>query len=80
MRLFKAERNLKMRTAFVTIYAAGLWVSEVDKLITGDIDRKRMVMHVRQAKGRKGIQFRWRRDSGTISTNWDVIWGMSSFN
>ena len=24
-----------------------------------------------------GIQFRWRWDGGTISTNLDVIWGMS---
>ena len=25
----------------------------------------------------EGIQFRWRWDSGTISTQLDVIWGMS---
>ena len=25
----------------------------------------------------KGIQFRWRWDRGTISTQLDVIWGMS---
>ena len=25
----------------------------------------------------KGIQFPWRSDGGTISTNLDVIWGMS---
>ncbi len=25
----------------------------------------------------KGIQFPWRSESGTISTNLDVIWGMS---
>ncbi len=26
----------------------------------------------------KGIQFPWRWDSGTISTQLDVIWGMSA--
>ena len=26
----------------------------------------------------KGIQFRWRWDRGTISTQLDVIWGMSA--
>lgn len=53
LQLLKAEPNLKMRTAFITIYAAGLRVSEVVKLTTRDIDSKRMVIHVRQAKGRK---------------------------
>ena len=42
-----------MRTIFITIYAAGLRVSEVVALTTGDIDSKRMVIHVRQGKGRK---------------------------
>lgn len=53
LQLLKAEQNLKMRTAFITIYAAGLRVSEVVKLTARDIDGKRMVIHVRQAKGRK---------------------------
>lgn len=51
--LLKAERNPKMRTIFITIYAAGLRISEVTRLRTGDINSKRMVIHVRQAKGHK---------------------------
>jgi integrase/recombinase XerD len=49
----KAVGDLKMRTAFITIYAAGLRVSEVVALTAGDIDSKGMVICVRQGKGRK---------------------------
>ena len=49
----KAVGDLKMRTAFITIYAAGLRVSEVVALTAGDIDSKGMVLCVRQGKGRK---------------------------
>ena len=42
-----------MRTIFITIYAAGLRVSEVVALTAGDIDSERMVIRVRQGKGRK---------------------------
>ena len=42
-----------MRTIFITIYAAGLRISEVIRLSTGDINSERMVIHVRQAKGHK---------------------------
>ena len=52
-RFLKAVPNLKMRTAFITIYAAGLRVSEVVKLTARDIDSARMVIIIRQAKGRK---------------------------
>ena len=51
--VFRAEPNLKMRTAFITIYAAGLRVSEVVGLTIGDIDSARMAIRIRQAKGRK---------------------------
>ena len=43
--LLEAEPNLKMRTAFITIYAAGLRVSEVVALTARDIDSARMVIH-----------------------------------
>jgi integrase/recombinase XerD len=52
-RFLKAVPNLKMRTAFITIYAAGLRVSEAVKLTARDIDSARMVIIIRQAKGRK---------------------------
>lgn len=51
--LLEAEPNLKMRTAFITIYAAGLRVSEVVALTARDIDSARMVIRIQQAKGRK---------------------------
>jgi integrase/recombinase XerD len=53
VRLLKAESNLKMRTALTTIYAAGLRVSELVMLTAKDIDSNRMVIRIRQAKGRK---------------------------
>lgn len=53
MSVLKAKRNLKMRTAYTTIYAAGLRVSEVVALTLPDIDSRRMVIHIRQGKGRK---------------------------
>jgi integrase/recombinase XerD len=53
LQLLKAEPDLRMRTIFITIYAAGLRVSEAVKLTARDIDSKRMVIHVRHTKGRK---------------------------
>ena len=42
-----------MRTIFITIYAAGLRISEAVALTAKDIDSARMVIVVRQGKGRK---------------------------
>lgn len=53
VRLLQAVPNLKMRTAFITIYATGLRVSEAVMLTARDIDSERMVIAIRQAKGRK---------------------------
>lgn len=53
VRLLAAVDSLKMRVALTTIYAAGLRVSEVVTLVATDIDSQRMVIHVRQAKGKK---------------------------
>jgi integrase/recombinase XerD len=52
-RFLKAVNDLEYRAAFVTIYAAGLRVSEAVALTIKDIDSTRMVIHVRQGKGRK---------------------------
>ncbi len=51
--LLRAVTNVKMRTALITVYATGLRVSEVVTLTAHDIDSARMVIHIRQAKGRK---------------------------
>jgi site-specific recombinase XerD len=50
---FAAITNLKHRAILVTAYAAGLRVSEVVGLRCDDIDSRRMVIRLRQAKGRK---------------------------
>lgn len=51
--LLKATTNLKHRTMLMTIYAAGLRVSEAANLKVNDIDSRRMVIRVRQGKGNK---------------------------
>jgi site-specific recombinase XerD len=54
--VFEATRNLKHRTILMTIYAAGLRVSELTHLRVSDIDSQRQVICVRQGKGRKDRQ------------------------
>jgi site-specific recombinase XerD len=50
---FAAVGNLKHRALLMTAYAAGLRLSEVVALRVEDIDSRRMVLRVRQGKGRK---------------------------
>ena len=45
--------NLKYLTIFSTIYSAGLRLSEAVHLVQTDIDAQRMLLRVRQGKGRK---------------------------
>jgi integrase/recombinase XerD len=52
-RFFAAIRNVKHRAILMTAYAGGLRVSEVTQLRVADIDSSRMVIRVRQGKGRK---------------------------
>lgn len=49
----KCVQSVKMRTAFITIHAAGLRVSELVALTPGDIDSARMVINIRHGKGNK---------------------------
>jgi len=53
VRFLRAVDDRRMRTLFTTIYAAGLRVSEAVALTAKDIDSDRMVLIVRQGKGRK---------------------------
>jgi site-specific recombinase XerD len=46
-------RSFKHRALLMTLYGAGLRVSEACRLTPADIDSSRMAIHVQQAKGRK---------------------------
>lgn len=50
---FSAVQSPKYRAILMTIYGAGLRVSEVVRLRVGDIDSRRMVIRVDQGKGKK---------------------------
>jgi site-specific recombinase XerD len=52
-RLLGAVRNLKHRAILMTGYAGGLRVGELTRLRVEDIDSSRMVINIRQSKGRK---------------------------
>jgi site-specific recombinase XerD len=52
-RLLSSTRALKYRALFMTMYGAGLRVSEACRLRTSDLDRARMLIHVRAGKGKK---------------------------
>lgn len=52
-RLLAAVEPLKARMLLTTMYGCGLRVSEALRLQIRDIDSQRMVIHIRQSKGRK---------------------------
>jgi integrase/recombinase XerD len=51
-RILDRISNLKHWTMIATLYATGLRVSELRRLKVSDIDSQRMLIHVRQGKGR----------------------------
>jgi integrase/recombinase XerD len=52
-RIIGAIENLKHKCIILTIYSAGLRISELVNLKVADIDSKRMLIHVKGAKGKK---------------------------
>lgn len=55
-RLLGAIRSLKHRAMAMLAYGCGLRIGEICQLEVGDIDAKRMVVHVRHGKGNKQRQ------------------------
>ncbi len=51
--IIKCIKNLKQKAVIMTIYSAGLRISEVTRLKAEDIDSDRMRIFVRQSKGKK---------------------------
>jgi site-specific recombinase XerD len=52
-RLLAAVEQPKARMLLTVMYGCGLRISEAVGLETGDVDSERMVIHIRQGKGRK---------------------------
>ena len=52
-RLFASVTNLKQKALFMVAYDAGLRLSEISNLRMEDIDSQRMVIRIRQGKGKK---------------------------
>lgn len=53
IKILDSVKNTKHRAILYLTYSAGLRVSEVISLKLGDIDKDRMLIHIRQGKGRK---------------------------
>ena len=51
--IFDATQHIKYKTIFMTIYSAGLRISEACNLKITDIDSKNMQIFIRQGKGKK---------------------------
>ena len=51
--IIKAAENLKHKTILCLAYSGGLRVSEIVNLKIQDINSKRMIINIRQAKGKK---------------------------
>jgi site-specific recombinase XerD len=54
--LLNATQNIKHKVILAMAYSGGLRISEIVKMKINDIDSKRMVITVRQAKGKKDRQ------------------------
>ncbi len=65
-RFFEAVHNLKHRAMLMVAYDAGLRASEICQLKIEDIDSQRMVIRVRQGKGRKDRYVKLSADLLTI--------------
>lgn len=53
IKILNSVENVKHRAILVVVYSSGLRISEVVRLKINDIDSNRMMIHIRQAKGKK---------------------------
>ncbi|MEW6002183.1 MAG: site-specific tyrosine recombinase/integron integrase [Nitrospirota bacterium] len=52
-RIIQAMKNIKHKAILMTIYSGGLRVGETARLTLEDLDRQRMLIHIKGSKGRK---------------------------
>jgi site-specific recombinase XerD len=52
-RLLDSAGNMLYRTMLMTLYSTGMRVGELVRLKAGDIDSQRMLIHIREGKGRR---------------------------
>lgn len=52
-RIIQAMKNIKHKAILMMIYSSGLRVSESARLMPEDLDRQRMLIHIKGSKGRK---------------------------
>ncbi len=55
-KIINSKENIKHKTILMLAYATGIRVSEIVNLALNDIDSERMVIYIRQSKGKKDRQ------------------------
>jgi site-specific recombinase XerD len=77
--LIQAPRHLKHRTLLATLYTTALRVSELCQLQGTDIDSGRMVIHVRQGKGKRDRQVALAPDLLPLLRHYWKLYGLESW-
>ena len=77
--LIRAPRHLKHRVILATFYTTGLRVSELCRLQGTDIDSERMVVIVRQGKGKKDRQVGLSPDLLPLLRRYWKLYGLESW-
>ena len=77
--LIRAPRHLKHRVILATLYTTGLRVSELARLQGTDIDSGRMVVVVRQGKGKKDRQVGLASDLLPLLRRYWKLYGLQSW-
>jgi len=78
-RVIRAPRHLKHRVILATLYTTGVRVSELARLQGTDIDSGRMVVVVRQGKGKKDRQVGLSTDLLPLLRRYWKLYGLQSW-